>query len=83
MGNDGNCRCGLGVFFPPLVCVLLVFYNEHGTLIKKKSNILEGVSLLREKDKSHDAVSCTIVILMVTHKMGLCPRLPNILCYNE
>lgn len=39
--------------------------------------------MLRNEDKTHDAMSDTIIVVVVTRKIGLCPRLLNILCYNK
>lgn len=74
MGNDENCH-GLG-FFSPFVCVLLVFCNEHGTLIKK-IRFIRVSKLLREEGKIHNTLNC-IIIFSWSHT-----KFPNILCYNE
>ena len=63
-------------FFPPFVCVLLVFYNEHGTLIKK-IKFIRVSKLLREEGKIHNALSCIIIFSWLHTKF------PNISCYNE
>lgn len=46
------------------------FYKENVKFIRRHK-------VLRNKDKIHDAFSYTIIIIVLTHRIGLLPRFLN------